>query len=89
MKKAFKDFNADNDPYIDKDELIFFLEHWGFPMTDAQADIVFEFFDKDKDGQISYQDFVESIGFEIHPGETLYFRQEKTKVLNIKDTACD
>ena len=31
-RKAFKDFNEDNDPYIDKDELIFFLEHWGFPL---------------------------------------------------------
>ena len=35
VNKAFKDFNEDNDPYIDKDELIFFLEHWGFPLTKA------------------------------------------------------
>ena len=41
VRKAFKDFNADNDPYIDKDELIFFLSHWGFPMTETQANIVF------------------------------------------------
>ena len=32
VRKAFKDFNEDNDPYIDKDELIFFLKHWGFPL---------------------------------------------------------
>ena len=54
VRKAFKDFNEDNDPYIDKDELVFFLRHWGFPLTEAQSDIVFQFFDKDGDGQISY-----------------------------------
>ena len=54
VRKAFKDFNEDNDPYIDKDELIFFLRHWGFPLTESQGDVVFQFFDKDKDGQISY-----------------------------------
>jgi Ca2+-binding EF-hand superfamily protein len=34
VRKAFSDFNEDNDPYIDKDELVFFLEHWGFPLTE-------------------------------------------------------
>lgn len=89
VNKAFKDFNEDNDPYIDKKELIFFLEHWGFPLQEAQADIVFKFFDKDGDGQISYSDFVQSIGFEIHPGETLYFRQEHETALHAKDSACE
>ena len=50
VRKAFKDFNEDNDPYIDKDELIFFIKHWGFPLTEAQGDAVFNFFDKDGDG---------------------------------------
>ena len=50
VNKAFKDFNEDNDPYIDKGELIFFLEHWGFPLNDTQAEVVFKFFDKDGDG---------------------------------------
>lgn len=50
VNKAFKDFNEDNDPYIDKGELIFFLEHWGFPLNETQAEVVFKFFDKDGDG---------------------------------------
>ena len=54
VRKAFKDFNEDNDPYIDKKELIYFLEHWGLPLNDEQQDVVFGFFDKDGDGQISY-----------------------------------
>ena len=89
VRKAFKDFNEDNDPYIDRDELIFFLKHWGFPLNPNQEEIVFSYFDKDGDGQISYTDFVQSIGYEIHPSETLYFRQENTKAIVVKDSACD
>lgn len=58
VRKAFKDFNEDNDPFIDKSELIFFLQHWGFPLTESQGEVVFNFFDRDGDGHISYQDFV-------------------------------
>ena len=58
VRKAFKEFNEDNDPYIDRAELYAFLVHWGFPIDEAQTDTVFAFFDKDKDGRISYQDFV-------------------------------
>ena len=36
-------------------------------------------FDLDKDGKISYKDFSKAIGGEIHPSETLYFRQAKLK----------
>ena len=54
MRKAFKDFNEDNDPYIDKQELIKFLTHWGMPLNKDQEDVVFKLFDKDKDGRISY-----------------------------------
>ena len=35
VRKAFKDFNEDNDPYIDKSELFHFLKHWGFPVNEA------------------------------------------------------
>ena len=50
VRKAFKDFNEDNDPYIDRDELIFFLNHWGFPLNPNQEKVVFSYFDKDGDG---------------------------------------
>lgn len=89
MRKAFKDFNEDNDPFIDKDELVHFLTHWGLPLRPDQEDVVFSFFDKDRDGRISYQDFVQSIGYEIHPSETLYFRQEKSDAMVHRDQPCD
>jgi hypothetical protein len=34
-------------------------------------------FDIDQDGTINYRDFSAAIGHEIHPGEGLYFRQDK------------
>ena len=67
VRKAFKTFNEDCDKYIQKDELINFLNMWGFPVNDDQANTVFNYFDKDGDGVVSYQDFVLSIGYEIHP----------------------
>ena len=86
VRKAFRDFNEDNDPYIQKEELFFFLNHWGFPISKDQADEVFDYFDDDKDGLISYQDFIMSIGYEIHPEETLYFRQDVHH--SIKQSVC-
>jgi hypothetical protein len=41
-------------------------------------------FDVDKDGKISYNDFHKSVGSEIHPGEGLYFRQDKPQNIHSK-----
>lgn len=41
-------------------------------------------FDVDGDGKISYNDFHKSVGPEIHPGETLYFRQDKPLIVQQK-----
>jgi hypothetical protein len=35
IRKAFKDFNENNDGSIDKDELLFYLKHWGFPIGEG------------------------------------------------------
>ncbi len=44
-------------------------------MSDEQFHEIYNIFDFDKDGKISYSDFNKAVGSEIHPGETLYFRQ--------------
>ena len=84
--KCFRDFNENNDISIEKDELKFYLHHWGFPLTDAQIEKVFNYLDHDGDEAITFQDFVHSIGHEIHPGESLYFRQDKQ--LHFVDSKC-
>ena len=47
---------------------------------------MFDYFDTDKDNLISYKDFVMSIGYEIHPSEGLYFRQDRKQ--NVRQTVC-
>jgi|TARA_B110001450_G_scaffold186873_1_gene174932 Ca2+-binding EF-hand superfamily protein len=61
--------------------LKFYLDHWGFKLTDAEFKGVYDAIDYDKDGKISYSDFTKVIGSEIHPGESLYFRQDKHEVV--------
>ena len=75
--------------YISREDLIKFIGNLGFPLNAERAENVFKYFDKDGDGKVSYQDFVKSIGMEIHPRESLYFRQEKTEAMKAKDSACD
>ena len=79
IRKAFSDINKDTTAsgFISQKELQFYFDHWGLKMTPEQFQEVYSFFDVDKDGKISYNDFHQSVGSEIHPGEGLYFRQDK------------
>ena len=83
IRKAFSDINKDprETGYISQSELKFYLDHWGFKLTQEQFESVYNSFDFDGDGKISYTDFTKVIGSEIHPGETLYFRQDKMEVV--------
>ena len=60
--------------YITPNEFRFYLNHWGLKITDKQFWEVYSMFDVDGDGKISYSDFHQAVGSEIHPGESLYFR---------------
>ena len=89
ISKAFKDMNKDiHTDGISREELRFYLNHWGLNMTDERYNEIYSMFDNDKDGNISYSDFHHAIGHEIHPGETLYFRQEKLKEEGAPRTNC-
>ena len=86
IRKAFSDINKDpgETGYISKNELKFYMDHWGFKLTDREFQGVYDAIDYDKDGQISYSDFTKVIGAEIHPGESLYFRQDKVAIVQQK-----
>ena len=73
-----KDINQSG--YISTNELKFYLNHWGLKLNDKEFQAIYDAFDVDKDGKISYNDFHKSVGPEIHPGETLYFRQDKSNI---------
>ncbi|CDW71437.1 ef-hand calcium-binding domain-containing protein 6 [Stylonychia lemnae] len=83
IRKAFIDLNKEKTGFIEAEELRFYFLHWGLTLTDAQFQFIFNKFDFDKDGKISYKDFHKSVGSEIHPGETLYFRQDKPHMMRM------
>lgn len=74
IRKAFIDLNKEKSGAILPEELQFYFHHWGLYLTPDQFQYIFNKFDYDRDGKISYKDFHKTIGSEIHPGETLYFR---------------
>ena len=70
------DLNIEKTGKISTRELKFYLNFWGITITDKEFEDVFNRFDLDGDGVISYKDFQESIGSEMFPSEGLYFRQD-------------
>jgi Ca2+-binding EF-hand superfamily protein len=86
IRKAFIDLNKEKTGAILAEELRFYFLQWGFNLTDHQFKQIFDKFDCDGDGKISYKDFHMSVGSEIHPGETLYFRQDKPHMM--RTTKC-
>lgn len=80
LRKAFMDLNVEKTGSIKPRELRFYLEHWGMIFTSESFHGLFGKLDHDGDGQISYKDFVQTAGKEIHPAEGLYFRQDKPHV---------
>jgi len=73
LKKAFWDLNLGKTGHIIKDELAYYLTHWGFKYSEEGLNCLFNSIDVDQDGKISYEDFQNSIGKEISPPEFLYF----------------
>jgi Ca2+-binding EF-hand superfamily protein len=51
------DLNLEKTGKISKRELKFFLNFWGMEITEEEFQFVFDRFDLDKDGSISYKDF--------------------------------
>lgn len=77
LRKAFMDLNVKKSGAIEPKELWFYFEHWGLGgISEQQFKTLFDKFDADKDGKISYKDFQMTAGKEIHPAEGLYFRQD-------------
>lgn len=77
------DLNIEKTGKISKRELKFYLNFWGIELNDREFERVFEKFDLDGDGLISYKDFQMSIGCEMFPQEGLYFRQDKPQQCKI------
>lgn len=51
------DLNMEKSGSISPEELRFYFKHWGLNLTDEQFKYLFNKFDLDGDGKISYKDF--------------------------------
>ena len=57
MRKAFVQLDISKNGFIDKNDLKYYLTHWGVAATEEKFIELFNYFDVDGDGQISYKDF--------------------------------
>lgn len=51
------------------------MNFWSFIATDDETRDLFNWLDKDKDGELSFNDLRETIGLDVSPKEVVYFRQ--------------
>lgn len=59
--ESFKTCDINNDGIVTKDEIKRLLDSRGFYATDKDVNGLMEKFDKDRDGKISYSEFMEEI----------------------------
>lgn len=57
IRKAFTDLNIEKTGSITKKELRFVIKYWGMEISDEEFVKIFNRFDLDGDGLISYKDF--------------------------------
>ena len=76
LKKAFYELDRHRQGHITFDKFCTILTDWGFEAKDSQFRQLFNWLDYDKDQKISFQDLKNSIGLEILPQESFFFRQD-------------
>ena len=59
MREAFKIFDRDGNGYIDFAELKTVITRMGEPLTDKEADEIFQQADSNGDGKLDYDEFVQ------------------------------
>ena len=57
MRRAFMDMDVSKNGAITPPDLRFYLTHWGVSASPEKLMELFNYFDADKDGKISYEDF--------------------------------
>jgi hypothetical protein len=75
IQKAFYGLNKNSSTgFIEREVFSRSLEDIGFYVDSKISDEIFNYFDIDKDGKISYDDFKSCFGKEVYPTEEKYFR---------------
>ena len=89
MRKAFINLDVGKHGAIMPSDLKFYLTHWGVAASEAKFKELFDFFDEDKDGKISYKDFQQTVGEQMQPNQGKYWRQDMPRQTRIKSCASD
>ena len=66
LRKAFKYFDADASGDIDPDEFFAAMCSFGLEFTEDQVLALFGYYDVDRDGGLSYYEFIEKVHTLIH-----------------------
>jgi Ca2+-binding EF-hand superfamily protein len=77
VRKSFIDLSKDQSGVVEPEELLFYIQHWGFHVSKETLAEIYSMLDYDRDGKVSYQDFQKTVGAYLHPVEELYFRQDQ------------
>merc|ERR1712070_833480 len=73
LRKAFKYFDADASGDIDPDEFYAAMHAFGLEFTEDQVMALFGYYDVDRDGALSYYEFIDKVlgsGFSFNSGKT-------------------
>lgn len=89
MRKSFMSMDVSKNGYISLKDLNYYLTHWGVVADEKQAQHLFDYFDADGDGQISYKDFQLTVGKEMQPDQGAYWRQDMPRQTRIKSCKTD
>ena len=76
LKKAFYELDRYKQGHVTFDKFQEILTSWGFEAKESQQKSLFNWLDYDKDQKISFLDLRSSIGLEILPMESFFFRQD-------------
>jgi len=89
MRKAFMEMDVGKHGCIIPEDLKFYLTHWGVAANQEKFEELFNFFDADGDGKISYKDFQQTVGKEMQPDQGAYWRQDMPRQNRIKSCRSD
>jgi Ca2+-binding EF-hand superfamily protein len=89
MRDAFMALDHSKSGAVTQDDFKVFLTHWGVKTTEEKFSELFNYFDADKDGEISYKDFLGTVGQEMQPDQGCYWRRDMARPTRIKSCKSD
>lgn len=89
MHKAFIAMDVSKTGTISPADLKFYLTHWGVAADEPTFMELFNYFDFDGDGEISYKDFQLTVGKEMQPDQGAYWRRDMPRQTRIKSCKAD